>query len=287
MGLISEIFGYVRGGGETDTLVGAETALARLAAERAGAIAAIDAAHTRRRDLLVEDGSDKQIAAIDREIGSHQLTLDRLDAIEGRLIEQLQALRSGHRREQWAKFYKRHAVAAAEFVEKYRAAVRALNALTATTDEARAAGFEHEAMAHFVPPPQMLDFALIANFESAVEDIADAVAGRRKPMPVQPERKPYSPPPAPAPSPFRRRVSLADVEDRPPAKPRRPLRADKAGPGQRLVSIARNGIEAPDGDRLVAGDVVALPEKQAEQLVRNGGGDFADGSLTFKTAEGA
>lgn len=283
---LSDIFGFLRGGSDDDTLVGAETALSRLYAEKAAAVSAMDALRAHRHELLLEDGSDKKIAAVDRDLAAHQLVLDRVDAVEGSVIDRLQGLRSDHRRGQWKKIYGRHAAAASDFITKYREAVRSLNALIAITDEARAAGFEHEAMAHFPFPPTTLDFALVANYESAVEDIADAVAGRRKPMPVQPVRKPYTPPPAPPPGQGQRRVSLADVEDRPPPKPRRALRADQAGPGQKLVSIARTGFEAPDGSQCRAGDVIALPAEQAEDVVRNGAGDFADPISNLNSAEG-
>ena len=280
MGLITEILGYVRGGGDTDTMTGCETALSRLQAERTAATAALETGGARRRALLIEDATDKQIAALEREIDAYRLTLERLELIEDGLISRMQVLRSGHRHEMWLKLYKRHAAAAAEYVAKHRSAARALSELRAISDESRAAGFEHETQAHFIPAPDVLSMALIANFESEVERIADAVSGRSRPAPVQPapRARPVMPPkPATVGTP--RRVFADERPALAPTKKREKL-VEVPGHGEVAVDVMRDGYESPSGKQCVRGDRVALPADMARIAVANGSVDYASGEVS-------
>jgi hypothetical protein len=270
MGIVATLFETLRGPDDRDTLTGCQTALSRLAAERKAAIASTEAAMARRRTLLVEDGTDKQIAAIDREIDANQLTLERLELIEDDFLARLQGLQSDYRKADWMKCYKRHAVAAADYIDKHRAARRAFDALTAITDEVRAAGYEHEAMAHFIAPPQMLAMELIANFEREVERVGDSVAGRTIPTRPQPVRKPYIAPSIASPTGGSRGVVSSDTA------PRRSPVVETAKDGEVLVRVIRSGIEAPSGLQCIAGDQIAMMPAIAEQAVRNGAAEFAN-----------
>jgi hypothetical protein len=86
-----------------------------------------------------------------------------------------------------------------------------------------------------------------------------------KPVPVAPKQ------PVAAPKPAQPPVALA-----PPVKPKpRPLRKDTVAVGGRLVSVLRSGIDI-DGFQARAGDQIALPAEQAEQLVRAGSCDYVN-----------
>lgn len=275
MGLISEILGFVRGGGDADTMVGCETALARLQAERDSATAALEASGARRKTLLLEDASDKKIKALEDEIDGHHLTLERLELIEGDLISRMHVLRSGVRQEQLKKLLKRHFAATTAYIASHRAAARAVNGITAIVDEARAAGFEHEFSAYNPPIPRMLDLAQIAVYESEIERIADAVSGRERqiaPSAPAPRREPAVAKPATVGTPRR----VYDGERAPMAERKpRALFADVAKPGEKLITISRTGYETPDGRSCVIGDVVALPKTIADAVVRNSAGEYA------------
>lgn len=281
MGLTTDILKLIRGDrGGNDTVESIQLAIDRMVAERNAANNALIAGGGRRRELLVSDAPDKKIDDLDRELDGHRLTLERLELLEGDLLGRLQVCRSERKRAQWGVFFERHNAAAAEHVKTMRAAIAAYLALAAITDEARAAGFEHESVAAFTPPINILNVAAIANFEAEVERVADAFAGRTAPMPVQPVRKPFVPPEPPPPNAGTpRRVSLADREPIAERKPRE-RRIDKAKPGERLVQIMRAGFEAPDGAQCGYDDVISLPVKQAEMVVKNGAGEFFEGDAT-------
>jgi hypothetical protein len=57
-------------------------------------------------------------------------------------------------------------------------------------------------------------------------------------------------------------------------KPKRQPRRDKVSVSGRLVTLLRSGVELPDGEQGVVGDVVALPIDAAERLVMSGAGDY-------------
>jgi hypothetical protein len=58
----------------------------------------------------------------------------------------------------------------------------------------------------------------------------------------------------------------------------KPLRApfrDQAGAGLRLISVLRDGYEAPDGRQCRQGDVIAVSPERADIIVKNGAADYA------------
>ncbi|WP_371423287.1 hypothetical protein [Tardiphaga sp.] len=257
-------------------MIGVTTALSKLQEEREASSAALASFGQRRKALLLDDASDKEIAKLEAEMDSHHLRLERLELLEDDLLDRARKLRSVDRDKQLKVYLDKYFGAAAAYIVAHRAAARAVNGVTAIVDEARAAGFEHEFMAHVAPPPTMLDLSQIAVFESEIERISESAAGReRKIAPsAPPSRRQPAAKPATAGTPRR----VFDGE-RAPAADRNPraLFADVAKPGEKLVTISRNGYEHPDGRSCKTGDVVALPKAIADAVVRNSAGDYPDG----------
>jgi hypothetical protein len=276
MGLINEILNYVRGTGETDTAEGVETALQRVATERSAANNALTSGAGRRRELLLQDGSDKAIAGLDRELDGHRLVLERLELIEGELFDRLQALRSVERQAAWRKFAKKYEIAAVNHANAIRTAVKSLTDVCAAIDAAREAGFDAEVTAAFSPPLQHLLMTpeTIVAFEDGIERLRDAVSGRLpKAAPDTSRPRPTVKPQTPRS--FQRAVRLGENPAPPPMKPRELFR-DQAKPGEVLVSVMKAGYEAPDGRQCTVGDQISVPVKIAEQAVRNSAVVYAD-----------
>ncbi|UQD96140.1 hypothetical protein [Bradyrhizobium japonicum] len=273
MGLISDILNAVRGAGEADTVEGCEAALRRVVDERNAANAAIAGRSSRRRALLLDDASDKQVAALDREIEGNHLTLERLEIVEEDLFSRLQALRSEARQQAWRLLTKEYTDASVKLAKALRAALAAQQEAAQVIDAARVSGFEHEATGTFPPPPSHLNPQAVQQYEDALDRMADVLAGRQKP-PAEIKRS--VPRPAQlASNPAAGRVSLADREERPVRSVRAP-RVDVAKSGQRLVRVLRNGLEAPDGGQCAVNDVIAMETEQAAAVVKNGAGEFVE-----------
>jgi hypothetical protein len=75
---------------------------------------------------------------------------------------------------------------------------------------------------------------------------------------------------------LQRPVRLHQPQERPPAKPVRPLYNEEAKRGEQRVRILRNGYEAPDGRACRIDDVIALPTATAGRVVLNGAGEFEE-----------
>lgn len=278
MGLMTEILSFVRGGGETDTLFGVQQALAKLQSERQAATEALASFGQRRKAMLLDDASDKAIGALEREMDSHRLVLERLELLEDDLLRRARLLQSGERTKRIQELLKRHQAATKVYIEAHRAAARAVNGVTSVVDEAIAAGFGSEFSAYNPPIPRMLDLSQIAIYEQEIERIADAVAGRERqavPSAPAPRRAPTVAKPATVGTP--RRV-FADAPAPVSERKTRELYADVAKPGEKLIRISRLGYETPDGRSCVNGDVVALPNEIATAVVRNVAGDYLDGA---------
>jgi hypothetical protein len=282
MGLIADIMKTLRGDREADapeTVEGVEAALAKIAAERADAKATIASASDKRRQMLRADASDADVAAFDQSIDAQRLKLERLEIIEDDLLARLDAARSDRRRAAWQKHFIAYREAYPRYVEDARRAVQSLAALRVIVDQARASGFEHEAMAQMHPAPTFLlgppeATAIIAAAEAEFARICEAADGRPKDAPKRlatPEtaqlRSPRTQPPAAAPESTRK----------PPAapRPRRSPRRETAGEGEVAVLIVRDGYEAPGGLQCLSGDIIALPADVAEAAVSRGAADFA------------
>lgn len=281
MGLIADILKAVRGSGETDTLEGCDSALRRVADERAVAVAAIANHSSRRRALLLEDASDKQIALLDREIDGHRLTLERLELVEGDLFSRMNVLRNERRNAQVKALLGRYVSAAQEFVTAMRSAVRAFNKVRDIRQEAIEAGFGTEFNV-FPSLINVIEPAAVSNYEAEIERVAEALAGRTPPMPVQPVRLPAvdrTPPAEPASMRAVRRGEVipgggAVLNPEPKTAAARAARIDTSGPDQVLLHVLRSGYEDPDGFQCQGGDVIALPAETARMASLNGVGEI-------------
>ncbi len=76
-----------------------QTALAKLRAERDAAEQIIATAFQRRQSALAADATDTELAKIERERDAAELTVERADALEGKLLDRLRELQDKTRRE--------------------------------------------------------------------------------------------------------------------------------------------------------------------------------------------
>lgn len=122
-----------------------EAAIAALQAERGAAETAIYGMPAKREALLVEDGTDAAIQALERETDAQHLMIERLDRIEPGLFAKLQALRTEARRQEWLALRDRYVVAATEYHEALLPVLPRLEAMGAIAGEMERAGFYLEA----------------------------------------------------------------------------------------------------------------------------------------------
>jgi len=258
VGLISEITSFIAGsGGKPEKRVAdTEAAVAKLVSKKETARTVITALMRRRQASLLEDGTDKKIAEIDAEADRHRLVIERLEALEPRLINELQNLRSQARQARWRDLHTRWTLAARDYADAVRAAVKRRGVMVALSDEARAQGFEQEANSCFVAPMLVLTELALSEFERELDRLADAEALRAAPKPA-----PVTATPKPA----------------PPAKPPRQRVAETPSEGEVVVAIVRNGVELPGRPPLAVGDLVAVKLDQAEKLMRSGAVDLHRG----------
>lgn len=277
MGFVSELLGRLTGSnGRTEPRdIGAvELALARCSAERAAANKAIIDAVEARRQLIIRDATDAEIAALDTETDKHRLTLERCDVVQPELIAELQGLRTVARQKAWADFARRDDEASLEHLATMRAALVTLKVKHAIRDEADRAGFGAEA-SHFVPAPNIVDEPLLFAFEESAERARES---RTRPTPRQAPTPAAVAPAVPAP---RRAIAQKAVASARPAavqsrKAPRPLLHETAGEGEVLVTVIRPGLETLAGVQTRYGDVIALPAAKASEAVRNNAVVYVD-----------
>ncbi len=267
MGIISDVLSRVSGRGDEDSVEGVQAALERVKVERENANNAIRSGYQRRAELLVKDGTDKQILAIDVEHDRLGLVLERLEAVEESLFGRLQTLRSQRRLDEWATRAAKFTPAARGYIAAVREAGKKLAALVAIADSARSAGFEAEVLAGMPFPPNLLNLAdteLIDQFEGAVERVRDLAAARSAgPARVAAPIALPVPPKAP-----RKAEPIASPLDK-PAAPRKAL-TETAGPGEIAVRVLRPGLESPSGKQTAVGDIIAMPAEMAAIAAANG-----------------
>lgn len=238
--------------------------LASLHRERGLAEAELRGIADARETALVEAQSDAEILAIDARADSIRLTIERLDAAEPALLGRLDLASSAARRARWKALTERYEPVEVRFCDTMGAAVKALDELQRVRLE-----MEIEFMAEsrvFAYAPNVVSADLLDRFKFEIERRHDA----ERPRPAPAEA--LAPPPPPAP-----RHSLQKPKA-PPQAPRQPPRApfvDTAEEGERLVTILRDGYEAPDGRHCRAGDVIAIAAALAERVVRRGAAEFA------------
>lgn len=282
MGLISDLIGR-RGEREARTIADVEAAISRLNGERELARGKLAAALQERERLLLVDGSEKRIGALEAECDAVRLTLERCERAEPLLLVELTELRSAAKQKLWAELRDEHGRVALAYAELLRAAVVKRQAMLEISDRAGNAGFGNEAQAYLTPPHPWLNSDAVGLFVSALERSREmprplipreaapaqkhrefryaAMPGRPSSAPAS--KQPAAPPPPPKPK--------AAAKPAPPPPP--PLAADADGNAK--VVVLRPGIELADGRRPRVSDVVSLPFAQAEALLRNGAADTA------------
>lgn len=267
MGLLQTIFGKTKDAASIDTIEAATAALARLNAEREAAEAVIAGAMQKRRDLLLIDGSDKQIAALDCEVDAARLAIDRCDAAAPSILARIQQLQTADRRALLATLEANLRVAEKALDAALAATLDPLDDYLEAVRQLDVAGFERESAGLVVRPPLIGEGVLagrmaLENWRRSLEALRDARATAARPhVPAPaPIAKVVPLRPAPAPEPY---VSYRKQE---PAKISEPV-----APGfTRLEAIMNNvdGSELGVNRMLVRGDQIDLPAGVAARVLR-------------------
>jgi hypothetical protein len=175
---ISDILGLLRKSSTTsdaqadvvaDTLDrdAASGALAQLDAQRAETRRAVDAAMRRRGALLLNGGSDGEIAKLDRELDRLRLDLERCDLAEPILLDAVADARAMDHRQGLAEIAEEYEAALVEFGRAMHAAADRRLRLNDIRDFAVGAG-HHQAVHYLEVPVQItLDAGDIDRFVSA------------------------------------------------------------------------------------------------------------------------
>ena len=133
------------------TIAIVEAALARLAHERTAAREGVARAMARRDELLLVDGADADLARLDAAADGHRLVLERCDAAEPLLLDELAGLADRGATQQLAHI----AIGIRRASDRLRQCVarrrRERWPLINLDDEARRAGFEAETQASLHP----------------------------------------------------------------------------------------------------------------------------------------
>lgn len=281
MGIISAIFGKPSARGDAiESADAARTALARITQERAEAERVITDSAERRRELLLVDGSDKDIAKLDADADAARLTIERLDAIEpgihARLREFLDAARRALLAELRGIYLERISsldaamAAALDEFDEYLEIVRQLDS----------AGFSAEARAFVVAPPTngaglVLTRGTLEHFRRSREAIADmpsAAARRQTPRPAAAPRVAAPP------------IERPDPEYRPRPK-RAPSKVEGPPPaGFSKILVLRDGLEL-DEKQHITGDEVIVSTTQADTLARKGAVEIVERGEIARAAE--
>jgi hypothetical protein len=272
MGIISDLLNFKPGGKRGANVADVEKSLARLAAVRESAHAAIVSILNQRREALLADAADDVIAKLDADADSHRLSLERYDLAEPELLNQLQGLRSSARQARWAELRKRRIDADRIYAVALRSAVDAFENLVAVADAALNEGFASEVGHSFATAPRIVDRTVCDAFEAETERLREAVAA----PPVKAAPTATVAPKPQKPQSLQHRVFADQPATPAPAKKREPIR-ETARDGEVLVSVMRAGYESPSGKQCLAGDVVAMPIDMAKTALRNSAVSYIDG----------
>jgi hypothetical protein len=159
-----------------------EAALGRLGAERAAARQAIGVAMSERDALLLVDESDKKIAELDQVADKHRLVVERCDAVEPKLLDELAGARTRRRQAEWAQIRALFYPQARRYVAAMRQAHIEFDAVIAIRGKGAVAGFQAEVGSMFAVPPQILSEEQLLMFERAAEH-SESLASQPAPAP--------------------------------------------------------------------------------------------------------
>lgn len=267
MGLLADIRSKLispkgrRNQDDSAAVAAAETALARLSSERDVAQAAIAAAADKRRALLLRDGTDDAISALEAETDAHHRTLERLDLLEPELLANLSAARGAQRQAILRHLAEEAPGAASRFAAALREAERRRLNVAELHAQADAAGVGHELRRVLEPAPwPFTNIDFLETYEVTTERRAAEFL------------RPPTAPPAPATVTARPPVAKAvpptppsPVSQKPPAPPPPP-----EGGGWREVMILRGGYPDTAGHGRTAGERIWLPPDVAQRAAQNG-----------------
>jgi hypothetical protein len=247
----------------------------RIDAERAKLAASMQEAE-RLETIRVSADSYEDAQAAESRLGRVRWEISRIEALLPSLSERLSVARAAAQRAGIAK----HLDIARKTYPRLRAAIEAAAAVQAEAIKAREAAnaeLGEGVVSLHIPHISYRGF-LMADLVKLWSDEQDRVFAA-KPAPVAAVVAPrIAPTPARAVGVADRRVAEKPVvpgaEGGNPVKPRRTPRRDKVAPNGRLVTLMRSGVELPDGEQGVVGDIVALPIDAAERLVMSGAGDY-------------
>lgn len=269
MGILSRLWnltGRERGAPRTVADVG--LTLGRLADERRAASAQILALLERRRALLLDAETDAEITAVDAEADALRISVERLDAGEAALLDELRGLRDQARRDAWRALAERYDTSARNFAHSYRDTLLKWQGLIALRDEAQRGGFAAEANSLIVPP-YTLQAELLTPFESALDrqrDQREAAAARPAPTPAAAAAAIATAGPAPS------KPTAARPAPAPPAGPPTP-----AADGTVEIIGLKPAPEINGAPRLRVGQTARLPAAVARDVVASGAADYSSG----------
>ena len=278
MGIIRELFGHSNdknGIAGARTVAEAEAALARLAKERTATSVAIVRAVAERDELLLVDGSEAAMAALETAADSHRLMLERLDRLEPVLLARLQELRDADHRARWTVLQKKFDSVSLEFIAAARKAFALYKLSSEIRSECQISGFASEAASALPVVPAHLAGELIDAFEIELERRREAMAPRRESVPFLPHHSASAAhAKAAKATPGARLAPVSVVSPAPlPRVPRRLIAS--VPPCHIAVRFLRSGVEV-DGEVMGTGDTIAVPEAQARSLVQNSAAVFVN-----------
>ncbi len=145
-----------------------ELGLAQIEAGRLETQAQIQEFSRRRSDLLLVEGTDREIAALDKELDRLRLSLERFDALEPALLDRAAAISDDTRSAVLDRFREVYIDAIVKFAESARVCSERRNLLSEIRQVVADAGFEG-LLAQFPIPPVQLPLLLgeINHFESS------------------------------------------------------------------------------------------------------------------------
>jgi hypothetical protein len=267
-----------------------EKALSRLASKETEAREARDKATRRHDELLLIDGSDKQIAEADAEADRHRLTLERIEKARPLLLAEYEGLCDEATVARWRDHRARRLADATA----YRDSLRAANERRDAADATDAAG-EAEPYAFLTRSFTLLtrtvshdtlnelDAGLDRDRDLAIA--AQAEADLRARLAQRPGRTASAPPPQAKTAPVTTLPIVVRTAPNigtpaklqaappPPPKPKRERIVEPIAEGRKRYDVVRHGLEI-DGTQYAVGDVIALKPAEAERLQRSGAVDL-------------
>jgi hypothetical protein len=273
-----------------DRIAAVERALARLRDEREVVNAQIEGAPARRRELLLVDAADDGLLALDREIDSLHLQIERLDALEPELLDRLAEFHDAVRQGRWSSLVYRHDNAVREHLRRLAAAADSLREVRAILTEAQASfpvergarmigtiGLDYVADDALMHQERELD--RLSSFDTKARPLPKLGAPRPPVTGLEIKAAQTLPhglgrqgvaraggaPPKAAPAPVPRQLA--------PIVPRVKRNDPPADEGERRIRVLRE-TSGPNCEPLGNGDELSLPAADADAIVRRGAADY-------------